>query len=296
MKPLLKYRGGKSRELSRILPLIPPFEGRYIEPFFGGGAVYFALEPRLAIINDINSRLMDFYREVCDNFGTLRRDLDRLEEIYTVNRRSFDRRKAQLPETRVADDNEELYYHLRDVFNGLAECEYSDAAVYYFINKTAYSGMIRYNTRREFNVPFGRYPNFNTSGVSFAHSELLQRTQIFDFDYAAVFAMARPDDFVFLDPPYDCVFSDYGNEEYADGFKAVHHQRLAESVRQLPCPWLMVIGKTPLTEELYDGLIIDEYGKSYSVNIRNRFKSQASHLVVANYRPALADLFQLENN
>ena len=86
-----------------------------------------------------------------------------------------------------------------------------------------------------------------------------------------------------LDPPYDCVFSDYGNEEYKDGFNDDSHEELAEAFRNLPCRALLVIGRTPLTERLYGDMIIDEYEKSYSVNIRNRFKAAATHILVANY-------------
>lgn len=291
MKTLLKYRGGKTNELSHILPLIPRIEGRYIEPFFGGGAVYFALEPHNAIINDINGKLMEFYRAVGNNYNALRRELDDIERIYTANRADYERRKAKMPDEKITDANEDFYYLLRDAFNGLAECDYSDAAVYYFINKTAYSGMIRYNSRMEFNVPYGRYPNMNTNLVTTAHSNLLHTADIHTGDYSGIFDMAVHDDFIFLDPPYDCIFSDYGNEEYREGFNHAHHELLAERVMALPCRWLMVIGRTPLTEELYRDFIVDEYWKSYSVNIRNRFKSTARHILVANYKIGDVNLF-----
>ena len=96
--------------------------------------------------------------------------------------------------------------------------------------------------------------------------------------------MCNVDDFIFLDPPYDCVFSDYGNVEYKEGFNEDNHRKLAEDFKNLSCKSLMVIGKTPLTEELYKEFIIDEYKKTYAVNIRNRFKSEAKHIVVANYK------------
>ena len=102
-------------------------------------------------------------------------------------------------------------------------------------------------------------------------------------DYREIFNQAQPDDFMFLDPPYDCIFSDYGNEEYREGFNEASHRALAEDIRNLPCRVLLVIGKTPLTEELYGNMIIGEYDKSYAVNIRNRFHSEAKHILVANY-------------
>ncbi len=281
---MLKYRGGKSKEIPHIMWHIPRFTGRYIEPFFGGGALFFHLEPRQSIINDINTKLMNFYRGVRDDYTNLRSELDQIENIYNKYREDFDILKAMHPEERVEDKNEELYYRLRAMFNDVIEKEYSDALLYYYINKTAYSGMIRYNARGEFNVPFGRYQHLNTKLVSLSHSKLLQRAEIFNTDYSNIFNLCEPNDFVFLDPPYDCIFSDYGNEEYKNGFNEENHRRLANDFANLPCKALMVIGRTPLTEELYRRYIVDEYGKNYAVNIRNRFKSEAMHIVVANYK------------
>lgn len=283
MKPMIKYRGGKSKEIPHIMEHVPEFNGRYIEPFLGGGAVFFHLEPQQAIINDINTPLMSFYRGVRDNYPALRQELDAIEALYTQNRAAFDALKAQHPDERIEDHNEDLYYAIRDMFNNLAAREYSDALLYYFINKTAYSGMIRYNARGEFNVPFGRYKNINTRLITEQHSELLQRAELFNGDYSDIFNMSQQGDFMFLDPPYDCIFSDYGNDEYRDGFNEDSHRQLAQDFRNLGCMAMMVIGRTPLTEELYNGMIVDEYGKQYAVNIRNRFKSAANHIVVTNY-------------
>lgn len=283
MRPMIKYRGGKSKEIPHFLQHLPDYHGRYIEPFFGGGALFFHLEPQNAIINDINSQLIGFYRGIADSFPVVHEELRQLEAQYVANRAEFDRLKALTPDQRVEDHNEDLYYRIRDMYNGLIRAEYSQASLYYFINKTAYSGMIRYNARGEFNVPFGRYKNFNTELITAEHSQLLQHTVILNGDYNDVFEQAEPDDFIFLDPPYDCIFSDYGNEEYRDGFNEDSHRLLAERFRHLNCRALLVIGRTPLTEELYADMIVDEYAKSYSVNIRNRFHSEASHILIANY-------------
>ena len=280
---MLKYRGGKSKEISHIMEHIPVFNGRYIEPFLGGGAVFFHLEPERAIINDINTPLMAFYRGVRDDYHNLRCELDGIETLYNENRAAFDALKALHPDERVEDLNEELYYKIRNMYNNLVEREYSDALLYYFINKTAYSGMIRYNARGEFNVPFGRYKNINTRLVTKEHSELLKRAELFNGDYSDIFNMSQQGDFMFLDPPYDCIFSDYGNEKYRDGFNEDNHRRLAQDFRNIGCMAMMIIGRTPLIEELYNGMIVDEYGKQYAVNIRNRFKSAANHIIVTNY-------------
>ena len=226
---------------------------------------------------------MAFYRGVRDDYQNLRHELDDIETVYSENRAAFDALKALHPDERVEDRNEGLYYELRNMYNNLVERRYSDALLYYYINKTAYSGMIRYNARGEFNVPFGRYKNINTKLVTEQHSELLQRAELFNTDYSDIFDMSQQGDFMFLDPPYDCIFSDYGNEEYRDGFNEENHRRLAQDFRNLGCMAMMVIGRTPLTEELYHGMIIDDYGKQYAVNIRNRFKSAANHIIVTNF-------------
>lgn len=262
---------------------MPYFTGRYVEPFFGGGALFFHIEPHEAIINDINTPLMLFYKGIRDNFDQVRHELSALADIYNSNQNTFNSLKKNNPKEHVKNANETLYYSIRDMFNGKIEKEYSDAAIYYFINKTAYSGMIRYNSKGMFNVPFGRYKRLSIDNVTRLHSQLLQRATLYNRDYVEIFNLCRPDDFVFLDPPYDCTFSDYGNKEYKGGFGEQSHRRLANEFYKLPCKAMMVINRTKLTEELYGANILEEYSKNYAVNIRNRFKSSAHHIIIANY-------------
>src|SRR5690606_26504230 len=118
-------------------------------------------------------------------------ELAEIEKIYRINRRKFEELKAQTPTERVNDNNEALYYQIRDMFNDLTDKKYSDALLYFFINKTAYSGMIRYNSKGEFNVPYGRYANLNTSLVTKEHSRLLANTEIYNCDYKNIFEMAE---------------------------------------------------------------------------------------------------------
>lgn len=243
---------------------------------------FFYLEPDNAIINDLNGRLMMFYQQLRDDYPAMRIQLDELQRQYEVNQAEYKRLKALSPDERVPNANEDLYYKIRELFNH-PDDSFLDGVLYFFINKTAYSGMIRYNNSGEYNVPFGRYPNLNTHLVTAQHSELLQRAELFNMDYRKIFDMAGEDDFIFLDPPYDCIFNDYGNIDMMNGFDETEHRRLAEDFRNLSCRALMVIGKTPLTEELYSGYIFDEYYKNYAVNIRNRFKNDKMHVVVKNY-------------
>ena len=282
LKPMIKYRGGKSQEINKLLFWIPDKFDRYIEPFFGGGALYFALAPEKAIINDLNSRLMSFYTDVADNYSRMRRELDKIEQEYESNRKEFEKLKQSQPDKRVLDKNEELYYSMRDQFNKIRSTNYLEGTLYYYINKTAYSGMIRYNRSGEFNVPYGRYKHFNTSVITQEHSKLLKTATRMNSDFEEVLANCTSDDFVFLDPPYDSPFSDYGNVETINGFSESDHRRLAKVFFDLPCKALLVIGSTPLTESLYGNNVVSRYDKTYAVNIRNRFKANSEHILVSN--------------
>lgn len=283
MKPILKYRGGKSKEIPNYISLVPKFD-IYHEPFFGGGATYFYLEPQKAFISDINNNLINFYKEISGiNFDDIKIDLCNIQLQYENNRKIYLSQKLQFPNERVDDPNERLYYRIRDMFNNKIESEFNRAAIYYFINKTSYSGMIRFNSRGEFNVPYGRYANFNTSLLDIKHHKLLSKSQIYHGSYEKSFNLAGPKDFIFLDPPYDTVFSDYGNEVFTGDFGEIEHRKLASDFKNLSAPAMMIISETPLIVELYREYIKGSYPKSYSVNIRNRFKSKANHLIITNY-------------
>lgn len=262
MKPIIKYRGGKSKEIKNFLQFIPRDYDRYVEPFAGGAALYFYLEPQLALINDINSKLIDFYLAVQNNYEQLKKELVNLESVYHSNQIEYEvLKQSEVVPGFVENKNEALYYLLRDMYNGKIEKKYLDATLYYFINKTSYSGMLRFNSKGEFNVPFGRYKNFNTEMVSEEHRALLRRTEITQMDYSKVFDKCSTNDFVFLDPPYDCVFTDYGNIGEKD-FSEQSQIKLAEDFRNLPAKSLMIIGKTELTQRLYEPYIKAEYSKN----------------------------------
>lgn len=279
MKPMLKYRGGKSKEIKFYEKYFRIEYDRYFEPFFGGGATYFYFEPNKAVINDLNNKLIGFYNDVKYNFNQLKLELNQLQYIYEENQLEFEKLKERNPNKKIHNNNEDLYYEMRKEFNYPSD-KYLHGTIYYFINKTAYSGMIRYNKKGEFNVPYGRYKNFNTNLITNKHYELLKNTEIYNLDYAKIFEMATPNDIMFLDPPYDCVFNDYGND---DGFNEEDQRRLAEEYKNLNTRALMIVAKTPLTEELYSKFIVEEYDKNYAVNIRNRFKSEAKHIIIKNY-------------
>ena len=283
LSPLIKYSGGKSRELSQYYRYIPTMQ-RYFEPFLGGGATFFKLAPQDSYIADINKPLIQFYKSFRDEYPRVRKELDSLHLKYVQNHNIFEARKSAHPDNHAENPNERLYYSIRDMFNGLKPSPYAYGTLYFFINKLAYSGMIRYNRAGEFNVPYGWYANFNTKLATTAHQKLLSKSEIVNESYEHSFDLAGPNDFIFLDPPYDTTFSDYGNEVFTGDFNEDSHRKLAADFKNLNAPALMIIGNTPLVSDLYQKYIQGSYKKSYSVNIRNRFKSSAEHLIIANYK------------
>lgn len=232
-KPILKWAGGKSQMLKYILPLIPNYSGRYIEPFLGGGAVYFALNPDNAIISDSNPELINMYRQVADNVENV---------IMYLNKYKNDK---------------ELFYAVREqVWENLPKAE--AAARMIFLNKTCFNGLYRVNKKGMFNTPFGNYKNpviCDEDRLRNA-SKILSKATLVCGDYLDVLkSYAKSGDFVFLDPPYVPVgkygdFKRYTKEQFYD-----HNQiELADEMKRLVnlgCYVILTNSNHPLCRELY---------------------------------------------
>lgn len=258
MLPLIKYSGGKRREIQYFKHWIPDKFNTYIEPFFGGGAVFFYLEPKKAIINDLNTNLMNFYNYFCNNRTELLDELSKLE------------------------NTSDTYYRIRDMYNNKIPKQYSDASIFYYINKTCFSGMIRYNNKNEFNVPFGHYKKVNfSSNLTTEAAELLKNCDMYNVDFEHIFKKAQKDDFIFLDPPYMSTFQNYN----PDGFSEYDHRRLFECFEKTQAKCLLVISELGIIRELYSKYIKSEYTKTYSINIKNRMlqSNTVTHLIITNY-------------
>ena len=286
MDPIIKYCGGKRREIKYFAKYFPDSfgtdSGTYYEPFFGGGAVFFKLMPKWgvtknAFLSDSNRQLIDFYKDFSKHYTRVRRELEALAAEFRLNQTEYELEKKINPEEHVVNRNENRYYLLRRALNG-SWCDYSSAAVYYYINRLAYAGLTRFNSKGEFNAPFGHYKKFSIENADLAHARLLQRAELKCCKYQAAFNRMTEKDFAFLDPPYNGVFSNYGTP-----FGEKEHRELAQDFRNLSGKALMVIGKTPLTEELYRGLIKDEYGVKYAIDIKNRMPRNNGHLIITNY-------------
>ena len=281
MDPIIKYCGGKRREIKYFAKYFPDSfgtdSGTYYEPFLGGGAVFFEFMPKNAFLSDSNRQLMDFYKDFSKHYTRIRRELEGLAAEFQLNQTEYELEKKINPKEHVVNRNENRYYLLRRALNG-SWCDYSSAAVYYYINRLAYAGLTRFNSKGEFNAPFGHYKKFSIENADLAHARLLQQAELKCCKYQAAFNRMTEKDFAFLDPPYNGVFSNYGTE-----FGEKEHRELAQDFRNLSGKALMVIGKTPLTEELYRGLIKDEYGVKYAIDIKNRMPRNNGHLIVTNY-------------
>ena len=185
--PVVKWVGGKRQLLERLMPLFPEIYTTYCEPFIGGGAVLFALQPKKAIINDINSELIGVYRAIKNDVDAL---IKRLAQ--------FENTKECFYDVRSWDRNAELYNQLTDI---------DKAARIIFLNKTCYNGLYRVNSAGEFNTPFGRYKNpniVNESTLRAVHEYFnTANVTILNTSYSEAVQSLPEDSFVYLDPPYD---------------------------------------------------------------------------------------------
>jgi len=258
LSPLVKWSGGKSDEIAQILPYMPPTYTTYLEPFVGGGALYFHLKPQKAVINDIHPDLIALYRAVA--MGK-RQDI---QQFMTTHK-----------------NDETTYYQVR----GMATPTPLDKAKqFYYLRKTCFRGMLRYNSSGEFNIPYGRYKTINTEDLDNPEYEtLLGRTTILNGSFLDVFRdYNSPNNFMFLDPPYDSTFTDYG---YCS-FGRPEQEALAKAFKETQIKCLMVIGKTDYISKLYAGYIAGTYDKKYRFKLhsgRVGDEINTKHLVIKNY-------------
>ena len=259
LQPLFKWSGGKRREIKHFEKYFPASYKTYLEPFVGGGAVYFHLEPNHAIINDIHPDVTNFYRCIGKGLGW-----------YIA---------SMMDKT---DTSEASYYRIRDTL--APQSEEDRAFQFYYLRKTAFRGMIRYNAGGKFNIPWGRYKTIDYSALrNQQYFNLLKRTTVLSSDFeVAMQKCDRKSTFVFLDPPYDSEFSDYGFY----GFGKKEHEHLASTFKKSKSKCLMVIGETDFIRNLYDGYIRESYHKNYAFKIYGGRIGQEinnNHLIITNY-------------
>ena len=247
-RPFLKWVGGKRQLLPRLLPHVPQRFGRYFEPFMGGGALFFSLAPGLASLNDGNVRLVRTYQAI----------RDRVEDVVALLR---------------------TYPHDRDFFISLrtndidASTDVEVAAWLIYLNRTAFNGLYRVNSRGGFNVPFGRYKNPTICDADNlrACAATLKSASIMHGDFEAAVADARAGDFVYFDPPYVPLTATSDFTSYtAEGFTDADQVRLRNVALRLKAGGITVLlsnSGAPRVRELYaNGFEIEEVTANRCIN------------------------------
>lgn len=269
--PVLKWVGGKRQLLDTLSPLLPKTIKTYCEPFIGGGAMLFHLQPNVAYINDVNTELICVYRVIKDNVDELIKELEKFEntseQFYAV--RDWDRDKVQ-------------YDSLTDI---------QKAARVLYLNKTCFNGLYRVNNAGEFNTPFGNYrnPNIVNAPVLKAVSAYFNSADIHmtTKDYAEVLKDIPKGTFVYLDPPYDPVSDTSSFTGYAKGgFSREDQVRLKECCDELNArgiKFMLSNSATDFIKELYSDYNITIVEAKRSVNSVASKRGNVNEVVVRNY-------------
>lgn len=251
-RPILKWAGGKTQLLEELTLQMPKSFGRYIEPFFGGGALFFHLEPAEAIIADSNPELINLYRAVADCVDDV---VDALAAY---------------------ENSEDSFYAARSVkWENLEPAEAAARTI--FLNRTCFNGLYRVNRSGQFNVPYGHYasPRILDDANLRAASRVLSSATIVEGDYKQVLLdNAEAGDFVFLDPPYLPVSSYSDFKRYTkEQFYEDDHRELADEIERLHalgCHVLLTNSNHPLVHEMFGRYEMEV------VNTRRNISSKAS--------------------
>lgn len=233
-KPILKWAGGKTQMLGELMPRVPKTYGRYIEPFFGGGALFFSLKPENAIIADSNPELINMYLQVAHHVDDVIECLQKYE------------------------NTSEMFYEVRSLdWQTLPKAEAAARTIY--LNKTCFNGLYRVNRSGQFNTPFGKYKNPKICDVDALRlaSEALRKAEILCGDYILVLEhYAQPGDFVFLDPPYLPISENSDFKRYTkEQFYEDDHVELAKMIGTLHergCYVILTNSNHPLVHQLYE--------------------------------------------
>jgi DNA adenine methylase len=225
LRPPLKWAGGKRWLVPHLQPIWAKHSHRrLVEPFSGGLAVSLALQPTRALLNDINPHAINFYR-------WLKKGLD-----------------IEIP----LENDRELYYQHRDRFNELVTSGEGDskeaAELFYYLNRTCYNGLCRFNRKGEFNVPFGRYKKIGYVTDFADYSPAFANWDFTVGDFSSI--TINPDDFIYADPPYDVPFTQYSKE----GFTWDDQERLARWLVCHPGPVVLSNQATDRIKDLYSSL------------------------------------------
>ncbi len=267
-RPFIKWAGGKGKLLSDLVSRVPANFNTYFEPFLGGGALFFELQPEKAVLADFNAELINAYKVV-------QRDVEKLIEELSRHRH-----------------NKRHFYRVRDFDRSPAFWVFSDverAARFIYLNKTCFNGLYRVNSRGEFNVPFGDYKNpaiLDAENLR-ACSGALHGRELVRRSFEEVVSASSKGDFVYFDPPYMPVsktanFTAYGKE----GFTAEDHTRLRDACIELDkkgVKFMLSNSDAPLVLELYRDFNLETVQSSRSINSKATLRGPVKEVIVRNY-------------
>ncbi|MBF1135179.1 MAG: DNA adenine methylase [[Eubacterium] sulci] len=272
LSPFLKWAGGKRQLLDKIIDRMPKSFNNYYEPFIGGGALLFELQPAKAVINDINASLINAYITIAEK---------PFEFISAVTELD-----SQIPE-----DGKAYYYSLRERYNNkLVKTEYDTelAALFVFLNKHCFNGLYRVNAKGLFNVPYNNSKRESINNESIiAISEYLKNVKIMQGDFEKACNDAQRGDFVFFDSPY-APLNPTSFESYTkEGFDIESHKRLANLFEKLTdkgCYCMLTNHNTEFINDLYGnkGYKMDVVSVKRMIN-SNASKRVGEEVIIYNY-------------
>ena len=266
--PIVKWVGGKRQLMFELLKNLPKSYNRYFEPFIGGGALFFELQPDNAYISDMNEELINLYFVVRDSVDELVHDLNKHEisKEYFLKIRNLDRM--------------EKYFKLSNV---------ERASRFIYLNRTCFNGMYRVNSKGEFNVPFGNYknPRIIDENNLLNCSELLKKTEIKCADFSEIIHKVQKGDFVYFDPPYVPLNETSSFTSYTkDGFDIDMQFKLRDVCDELDSmgvKFMLSNSDTKLVNELYVNYNIKKVFASRQINANANGRGKITEVLVKNY-------------
>ena len=267
-KPFLKWAGGKTQLLPALFARKPKHFERYLEPMLGGGAFFFALKPKQALLFDVNAELVNCYKAVQSKVTEL---------------------MAALTKHRYES---EYFYSIRNVDRTADFLQWSDverAARTIYLNKCCYNGLYRVNSRGNFNVPFGKYSNptiLDPKNLS-ACSHALKGVEVACAPFESVLLHAKKGDFIYFDPPYVPLTKTASFANYSrDGFDLDDQVRLRDVCAELDKRGILFMLSNSYTDtilELYDKFRIDTVEAQRAINSKGLGRGKVREIIVRNY-------------